>query len=420
MKTSGTCGGRIGYTTSEQRIFGLRILLGVSLMAGAAVTGFLSYYLLRGNESDFAASQFESIATQALSQMTNSFSRMNAGATNFARQYQYEFPNETMWPNVALEGFYDLASGMGDISSLDNLVFLPIIFDLSKQASFEDFMYDYYATHPENPPGAGVSPAGPGIWAIDSTKIGQPGMFYHDTTGNVYEYESRYNSSFVEAAFQITFSEDITPAQLGYNSHTVEMFGAPLDDMLDCIRDSENYTIAREACGSFSEAVPLPPPTLQNANPVATNMQAFIFQPIVLENVTETGDIKAVQLGSVVGAVNWKTLLSRAVPSYISGVDCVVTTDTLAFTYTMESGVPVFLGIGDWHDSHYDRYAESIDLLKETNTKSTTSYTLTYYPRRQFFRQFETSTPQNTATGAVAVFIYCIIIFVAYDWAVRR
>lgn len=420
MKSSGHQGDPVGYSSPEQRILGLRILLGVSLLAGAAVTGFLSFYLLSDNESHFAASQFESIATQALSQMTNSFSRMNAGTMNFARQYKYEFPNETMWPNVAMEGFYDLASGMGDISSVDNIIFSPMIFNFSKQASFENFMYEYYATHPENPPNAGVSPAGPGIWAIDNKKLGQPGMFYHDTTGNVYEYESRYNSSFVGAAFQITFSDDITPAQLGYNGHTVEQFGLPIDNVLDCVKGSANYTVARDNCGSFSEAIPLPPPTLQNPNPVVTNMQAFIFQPVVLENITETGEIKGIQVGIVTGAVNWKTLLSRAVPSYISGVDCVVATDTLAFTYSMENGVPVFVGIGDWHDSRYDRYAESIDLLAETNTKSPTSYTLTYYPRKQFFRQYETSTPQNTATGAVAIFIYCIIIFVAYDWAVRR
>ena len=318
-----------------------------------------------------------------------------------------------------MNGFYDLAYRLGEVSSIDNVIFNPIVFNLSRQAEFEDYMYQYFESEPAMPPGAGITPAGKGVWSLDSTKQG-PDMFYHDTTGHVYDYDSSYNGSFVEAVLQMSFSKDVTVAQMAYNAHSVPLFGAPLDAMIDCVRGSTNYSVARAMCASFSDVVTLPPPSFENPTPVTENMQAFIYQPIVLENVTEDGSVKGELVGTIVGAVNWKTLLSRVVPTYVSGIDCVVTTDSVVFTYTMEKGEPVFLGIGDMHDTKYNKYARSIDLLEETDVSSFTSYELTYYPRREYFKNYESTNPRDTTIGAIAIFVYCILLFAAYDWAVRR
>uniref|UniRef100_A0A7S3GNB6 histidine kinase n=1 Tax=Spumella elongata TaxID=89044 RepID=A0A7S3GNB6_9STRA len=41
------------------------------------------------------------------------------------------------------------------------------------------------------------------------------------------------------------------------------------------------------------------------------------------------------------------------------------------------------------------------------------------YPRKQFFDKYNTDAPRDTSIGYVCIFVFCSVVFVFYDWAVR-
>ena len=188
--------------------------------------------------------------------------------------------------------------------------------------------------------------------------------------------------------------------------------------MDDCVANSANYTEARTSCSFFSNVVPLPVPSFTNPFPVTENVQAFIFQPIILPVGPDKTQAKLV--GFLSGAMNWVTLLSNTVPAYVNGLDCVVTTDSASFTYAMVDGVPVFQGMVDAHDTKYSEYAQTIDLLQGSPISSFATYQVTFYPRRSFFKVYETDSPLVTTVGAICIILFCCFLFAWYDIAMSR
>jgi hypothetical protein len=408
------------YHTPQTRILFLRVLVASSLLITAAIVGTVNYTTLTSNEREFAVSQYNSISVQALNIMVGSFSRMNKGTLVLAKTYRYYFPNETMWPNVAMPGFYDVANDLGDVSSLDNIVFSPV-FMPEQRDSLNQFMWEYWLNEPAIEGGPGFPGIVLGVWSTNSSfdPVTQPERyFYPDITGYVppSKFVTKYQYM-MEAIVQLTFSDDVTKFFLGMNGHNDALFGPPLDAIVDCV-SAANYSVARQQCGFFSDVVPLPAPSASNPNPDISNFQAFIYQPIVLPI---EGSNQGKLVGTLSGAVNWQVLLSRAVPSYVNGLDCVVKTTHSAFTYAMVNGVPVFKGVGDLHDRHYDEYSHTIDLLAESaGVASFTSYHLTFYPRKTFFEVYQTDAPLTTTLGGIGIILFCSFVFAMYDISISR
>jgi len=301
------------------------------------------------------------------------------------------------------------------MSSLDNLVFIPLV-PAAERDNFTDFMFDYWARDPGVPDltGLPVMNLG-GIW---STNVSKTPPFYADMDGYVSAYPTTHQG-ILYPIFQMTFSPDITPASLGYNVHSVALFGVPIDVFQDCVTNSVSLLAARTGCSYLSDIIPLPAPTLVDPFPMITNIQASIVQPIVLPSTADPS--RGQYVGHASGNFNWKTLLSRAVPAFISGMDCVVTTNGAAFTYTIVNGEPMFKGIGDHHDAHFSRYARSIDLLQDSAVAlRATPYRLTYYPRRSFFKSYESDAPLNTTLGAIGIILFCCLVFGLYDIFTRQ
>ena len=373
------------------------------------------------NEKRFAISQYDSISAQALIVMLGSFSRMNDGAATFAKSYGYAFPNETYWPFVNINGFYDTATTLARVSSVDSLIFAPM-FRQDKRDEFVTFMADYFANEPAiDMTGTPYQLVGNQIYSINPFT---PTYIYPDMDGAVTLYPTP-NQNLYSVTLQITFSEDVTPAQLAFNSHPDPLFGPSIDFILACVNNSADYQAALNNCAFFSNTVTLPVPNPMNPTPTTTNMQAFIFRPIVLERVTPEGSTGVV-VGTVAGAINWKILLSKAVPTYVNGLDCVVSTSTTTtnekryFTYAMVDGEPVFQGESDLHDPEYSEYARSVDLLQDAAVTSFVSYELTFYPRRSYFRVYQTNAPLMTTIGAVVIILFCCLVFFIYDVSISR
>ena len=93
-----------------------------------------------------------------------------------------------------------------------------------------------------------------------------------------------------------------------------------------------------------------------------------------------------------------------------------ISTDSSVFTYTIDDGVAVFAGLGDQHDQKYSKYSRSTPLLADgVHVTSTTKYTITFYPRREFESKYTTNTPVIAVIVLVGVFLFCALVFAAYD-----
>eukprot|EP01032_Pedospumella_encystans_P019937 gene19937-22662_t len=378
----------------------LTLAMSSSAMSGSnrsisSRTGVKKGYISAGGASVHKAYEYSLIV------MLGSFSRMNDGAATFSKAYGYAFPNETYWPFVNLNGFYDTATTLARVSSVDSLIFAPM-FRQDKRDEFVTFMNSYFASEPNiDMTGTPFQLVGNQIYSINPFT---PTYIYPDMDGAVTLYPTP-NQNLYSVTLQITFSEDVTPAQLGFNCHPDPLFGPSVDFILDCVDNSADYQAALNNCAFFSNTITLPVPNPMNPTPTTTNMQAFIFRPIVLERVTPAGSAGVV-VGTVAGAINWKILLSKAVPTYVNGLDCVVSTSTTTtnekryFTYAMVDGEPVFQGESDLHDPEYSEYARSVDLLQDAPVTSFVSYELTFYPRRSYFRVYQTNAPLMTTIGA--------------------
>ena len=401
------------------RVFVLRSMVAISFVVAAVLVGVFNYSMQSKNESNFATSQYNSVSAHAIQSMRGRFTRMNQGTRSMAKLYRHAFPNITSWPEVALAGFFDIAPEMQELSSLQNIVFSPLV-EVSKQASFENFMYTYFASEPSYPPFAGFTPAGPGIWALDQSKTNLLEMFYHDTTGNVYTYNTSYNSSFLQPPFQMSLLDASTIPTLAYNAHSNAVFGPQTDTILNCVKNSPDASYARENCTYLADVEPVygELSILATSEADLLSVLSFIHQPIVLDVDTADG-VKGKTVGFLGGAMRWDTLLEHTVPSYVSAIDVVITTSTTSFTYHMDHGEPKLIGLGDHHDTHYDNYARSIDLIEGMRLFTDTAYSLTLYPRKQFFDKYTTDAPRDSSIDYVCIFVFCSVVFVFYDWAVR-
>ena len=98
-----------------------------------------------------------------------------------------------------------------------------------------------------------------------------------------------------------------------------------------------------------------------------------------------------------------------------------ISTELTSYTHRFIYGVPRLIGEGDLHDRKYSSYRRSILLTPEGLFSSfSASYTLTLYPRRELFALYETNNPLIGTVGAVGLIFFTSILFLLYDYLVRR
>ncbi|CAB9501603.1 respiration control sensor protein ArcB [Seminavis robusta] len=140
-------------------------------------------------------------------------------------------------------------------------------------------------------------------------------------------------------------------------------------------------------------------------------------------------------VGIIVTDVYWKILLSNLLPSHMRGIDCVVSNSFgQEFTYRLNGGVPILLGMGDHHDKNYDEMAVSTDVgifLEERASPETrgfgavplsnsTSYRIRVYPSRENESAYLTHEPHLYTIIASLIFSFASIVFLTYSCVVDR
>ena len=203
------------------------------------------------------------------------------------------------------------------------------------------------------------------------------------------------------------------------NSHSgAELSGPAHDAGLDCAHQQQlllhSGAVTRYNISSCAVLAGMNLP-LENTTPRA---RAILSHPIY-----PAGNTSQV-VGFVTAVILYDVILMGHLPTDVSSIRYVVRSDDVILTYDILNGVPVFLDVGDLHDSEFDSYAQQIDIITVIGSGAISMpkiYTLTFYPTDQYRDSFFDSNQRWVfCFGSVAIVMGISILFGVYDYFIER
>jgi hypothetical protein len=111
----------------QSKVCFLRLVFIASLVAAAAVCGAIAFNEVRGLEHEVGIQTFDSVAASALQGAKEATLRGVQVGELMASYFSFAFPNATMWPFVALDGYSVTASKAAKLSTATSLGLLMIV-----------------------------------------------------------------------------------------------------------------------------------------------------------------------------------------------------------------------------------------------------------------------------------------------------
>lgn len=406
-KSTSTTGSHVDEHSKGVRLGKLAFV--AILMVVAAFLGFISYYLLERAERNLWEEQYESMTERAIETIQLvSASRLQYGPRVMAEVAGYTFPDASVWPFVWIDGYWDIVRNVIPTSLGTGMNLAPIVDPAEVNVTdFEDFVYGKFAeVFPDNPDMGARSHFGKGIWVQDAS-IDTVDNRFHDTTGVSIHGSERV---FMAPKIQGEWIGVIDSAWVMMNVHGFKNQGKAVDYALDCVEErAKSDDPDSFMCQGLS---PMEPSKAPHED---LGMFGFVATPIYPANN------KLTCVGFIFGLVYFSELLGEMYPKEVEGIDCVFSTDTQVFTYTVENGVGVWAGEGDLHDTNYDQYKfETLLVDPSTMSSSSETYTCACYPSADFAASYQQGIPAIACAGAIAIIFFISAIFFLYDRCVSK
>lgn len=153
------------------------------------------------------------------------------------------------------------------------------------------------------------------------------------------------------------------------------------------------------------------------------NPRSFGLQPVY-----ESFEKDAAIVGFVFAIIPWHIFFSNVLQSDASKL-LVEVTDTCqsAFSYEVQGRKATFLGQSLLHDEKFDNLSRAQEFAVFSRYDGYTlgymthcSYTINIFPTVDFQNTYETSSPTFFALALVLVFLFTMLVFMAYDGMVQR
>lgn len=427
--STGSSGGSGLYSphakATPRHVFYSRWLFFLLLCMVASILGYLTYSSLTGNESYLAECVFVKVAEHALSTICENQKKKKLGMDSMGSVLGSSGPRLDQWPFVTQMDYETIAQNIIDTSNGCNIAYGPILTP-NQVPEFESFAADFYqkTRQPEPfPNGTGVKVEDKvAVWAMD----GETGMPYHDLSGSTAWESSRH-------IIVPMYHHATGPSKkLMFNMHSSPLLGKTMEDMMTCAEETavlireheEKYGVLLEE----GEEVP-PPPSLQDCTMVTeiahnktSSVQkepmgpgASMMQPVFpVNNKTE-------MTGVLVTSIVWTEIMKSVFSANIDGIDLVLSSPTQQVSFRVIEGIPTYTGIGDLHDPAYDdKKLEGDVMFPGYFANQSVPYTLALYPSDRVYEMYSTKNPYYATIGAICVMIFTVLMFMAYDFLVRR
>ncbi|KAL3906621.1 MAG: hypothetical protein SGILL_009195, partial [Bacillariaceae sp.] len=399
-------------TTSRNMQYG-RYLFVVVLLVAAAVLGYGAYTLMDSAQTQMASDRFDSISERAVSLAQYVMEEKKRAADALALAVGSAHANASAWPNVAMDGYSDIATSLRSITD-GSLSFCPIVEPGGEeQESFESFAYDLFAKEgfPEE---AGESAFGRGVFSYGTGESGNEtyadGRF-HITSGWTYHNSSK------KILVPFLQSDYGMHSALMLNVHFEHRRAAVIDAIIDCAQERERAGDYRD-CGSITEMMW----SATQAADVEDGPAGLMMIPIYprLDNTTLTGFIVVKQL--------WGDLMRHTFEPSVSGIDVIFhSDDDSAHAFHITAGEVEYVGPGwDHHEKNAKFQMRDVKLNGNIFTNSTVSYHMDIYSTQEFvetagsFGQSDSNVPVTACVVAVGIMLFTSLLFVLYDNWVRK
>ena len=373
---------------SERRMVVLRVLVVGCLFSTAILVGYGSFYVLSFLEAEVYRSQYQSTAAQLENVALRSLKSKVLTLQSFSSNLENACPYESSWPNctLPLKSYLKMVNPIIEIEKMHTIAHCPVI-TRDEVSSFEKFAYGFFDR--EGYSHLGEHSFGRGIYANRAR------VAYHDVNGS-----SLGRNEVLTPVLQIGNLARNAPAVM-FNLYSEQRRINAIDDMIDCFHISDDPS----QCSSITDVIYL--------------VQDDEFRPAVLIIHPIAPKYSPESLKGVAYTVHhWDTIISYALPSYVSGLDVVLSVENgPAYTYRINNGGAIFQGIGDMHDSKYSSDKRRFDIPYFTGS---VDYSITLYPTDDYVAEFETDLPLYACVLSVGVVVLTSLIFVVYDIFVNR
>lgn len=430
-----------------------RIALVVVLIGIAVGFGYGSYVLMENAGNRVARERFESIAERAGANAKWVLAEKKQATDALALMYGSVNPNASEWPYVYMNDFDKIASSLKLITK-GSMSYCPIVTGYGEELkAFEDYYYNLWDSW-GYPNTTGVSAFGKGIFG-----------YGWDAVNNKLWPDYKYPVLSNESSHGFPNPDNITVpfVQSDIGNHPSLMLDVMFHEyraqtVHDIMRCSEVRQTAKNEsldCGSITDMIW----QATQASDVAAGPSGMLFSPIYPRNdpLSITGFILHKQI--------WHDLLKHAFEIDVSGIRIVLHTDSgNEHSYDVNSGEVTYVGNrthhclknatgeenfhleeGDPDECKVDdpwipfddiKYLldEKITFFRKMNLPITegifvnenTEYYMDIYATDEFISTFGRSTDDGirlstmTCIITVMVIIFTSVLFVAYDYCVRK
>lgn len=307
----------------HRRVSNSRWLFLACLAAVAALLGAGAYVLLSNAEDTLALEQYESLSDRALTMSLDIAMRKRQGIVTLASMASHGFPNASRWPYIqwGQHGSFEvvsnhlIATATGDAMSI-----LPIVTP-TQLTTFEDFAAPLY-------PETNIT-----------TVTGLDGFLqrYNESETNP-NGTTHWNSSYRYFAPFLYSSRG--PILFLSNYHSIEDRGRELDEVMECSQERAQQMQANAASSSSSSSSYIPMEcSLVTGISDLSNRQRKPMEPasVLLYPIYPAND-PAVLVGFITSTIKWHDTLLDVFSDQVSGVDCVLQTETQVYTYQVTAG----------------------------------------------------------------------------------
>jgi hypothetical protein len=314
-------GSSIGSTENRKRAARMRrvthsrLLFVACLTVVAALLGFGTHRLLKDAEQRLAEEQFRSITDRALDMSLEIANRKRAGIITLASILEVTYPDLEMWPYIKFNkgGFEVMANHLINTSSSDTMSVLPIVTP-AELTEFEAFAAPLY-------PATGVTRVN-GLDANLTRYNETDGETYWNSPNKIFTpflYNSRGSLLFLA------------------NYHSIEARGRDIDRVIACSKERAQEIQDHEATGNES-FIPMTCGYVTFILDLALNSKPeFVPSSVLLEPIYPANNRSAL-VGFITSTMKWHETLINVFSSEVSGVDCVVETETQSYTYEVTNG----------------------------------------------------------------------------------
>lgn len=125
--------------------------------------------------------------------------------------------------------------------------------------------------------------------------------------------------------------------------------------------------------------------------------------------------------GILASSIIWDEVLVDVFSSEVSGIECLLETESKVYTYDISGGIARLKGEGHFHGECTPKYLRQISLTGDGLFSGTSAkYTLSICPTEEFFECYRTINPAVAAFGAAMCIFVTSLLFVLYDSYVRK